>query len=167
MWPHRTGTPGACFQLSVEFILVPNIDPVKEMRPALCLCFSYLFFPPPGQSWCSLTAAVAMKWIFLFFVRDNRADFLLRELSAPSWTNRLYFTDHSLCGRSAALHFLSPERAFCVSLDGLVGVQSEKVSVCICMRELLAWEGSEFADTPDVLPEGNRCFETMNIFLQV
>lgn len=42
-----------------------------------------------------------------FLVRDNRADFLLRELSAPSWTNRLYFTDHSLCGRSAALHFLS------------------------------------------------------------
>lgn len=48
-----------------------------------------------------------------------------------------------------------------------MGVQTEEASACICMGDLLVQEGSKFVDAPDVLPEGNRYFETMNIFLHV
>lgn len=52
-----------------------------------------------------------------------------------------------------------------MSVDGLVGVRTEKASTYICMCKFLATEEFYIAIIRELQPEGNRYFEMLNIFL--
>lgn len=92
---------------------------------------------PQGDDWMLLACCCCYGSTvdLTFFLRplDNKVDPLLKELSALSWLNRQYFTQSRLRGRSAALGCLSPERFFRMSVDGLVGVRTEKKGLRIHM----------------------------------
>lgn len=148
--PTRTANSGTCFSLwspafpglSAWVILAPDIL-TQGMRWGFGLCVVCLLFlseSSGGITRCYSPAAVAVQWILLFRPLDNKVDSLLEELSAfcSVWLNRQRLCYSRLCGRSAALCCFSLERFFSVSVDGLVGVWTEKASTYICMCECLA-----------------------------